>query len=183
MSKFLLLAAAVLIAKKKKHQRQWWKERLTLEGRQRRDRRYPRSALRAYNESSFKYMFDSSSDQALLNACGVDHQEFLQLLGLFQPLFDAHTFDEQTGEVFRKKQIGRPRSIDAVGALGMLLMWYRTKGPLNRSFPLIFGVTNSPMHRWLKLSKVCLLKALQKYKPTAPTAQQCEAYCEAIASR
>jgi hypothetical protein len=122
----------------------------------------------------------SKNDQALLNACGVDNNEFNQLLALFQPLFDEFTFDEKSGEIYKKKKPGRPRSFDAIGALAMVLMWYRTKGPVNRVFPLIFGLTNSPMERWLNFSKVLLMKALHEYKPRLPSGEQCEEYVTAI---
>jgi DDE superfamily endonuclease len=183
MSNFILLAAAYLIMKKKKIKKKAWKNRLTLEGRRRRDRRYPRCSLRLYHESPFHHLFTCQNDQALLNACGVDHDEFHRLLQLFQPHFDECTFNEKTGEIYKKKHPGRRRSIDAVGALGMVLMWYRTKGPLNRSFPLIFGLTNTPMERWLLFAKVCLLQALVNYKPTMPSGEQCEEYVKAICDR
>ena len=131
-----VLAATSLILKKRRKKHQKWKDRLTAAGKLRRDYWFPRSSIKGYNESPFKYLFDNSNDQALLNACGVDHEEFLKLLELFGPLFDEHMFDEKTGEVYRKKQTGRPGSIDAVRALGMVLMWYQTKGPLNPGFPL-----------------------------------------------
>jgi hypothetical protein len=34
---------------------------------------------------------------------------------------------------------GQPRSIDAIGCLGLILMWYRTKGAVTRSLALTFG--------------------------------------------
>jgi hypothetical protein len=40
----------------------------------------PRTALRTYKYSSFRYLFLSSNDQALLNATGNDHASFRKLL-------------------------------------------------------------------------------------------------------
>ena len=84
----------------------WKQANLNSEGRQRRDRRYPRVSLRRYDESPFKHLFDSGSEQALLNATGVDHLEFGRLLEKFQPLFDSHTLDENTGRIVKKKRTG-----------------------------------------------------------------------------
>jgi hypothetical protein len=77
-------------AKKIQRKQQQWKQRmLTEEGKQRRDKRYPRAALKFYKDSPFKYLYDSGNDQALLNACGVDHEEFSKLLCLFEPLYQT----------------------------------------------------------------------------------------------
>jgi hypothetical protein len=86
---YLYLHLAQLEDEAEKNQRkQQWKQRmLTEEGRRRRDKRYPRAALKFYNDSPFKYLYDSGNDQALLNACGVDHEEFSKLLDLFEPLY------------------------------------------------------------------------------------------------
>ena len=60
-----------------------YKEWLTLEERQRRDRRVPRCALRPYKYSSFQYLYISGNHQTLINATGRDHQFFDALLQLF----------------------------------------------------------------------------------------------------
>jgi hypothetical protein len=68
-----------------------------------------------------------------LNATGVDYNEFNQLLGEFQQIFDTHTVEESTGRIVEKttNNKGKNPSIDARGAFGLVLMWYRTKGPSN----------------------------------------------------
>ena len=118
---------------------------ITSEGRRRRDRRYPRSCLRGYEDSPFKHLYNSGNDQGLLNATGVDQVEFHRLLSRFRPVFENYTFTEDNGLVKAKSTRGRPRSIDAIGCLGLVLMWYRTKGATNRSLPLVFGLTFSPL--------------------------------------
>ena len=75
---------------------------LSAEDKKRRDRRTPRIALRRYNLSPFLYMFGSGDDQALLNCCGVDHKVFDELLHMFEPLFDAYTYDVIAGCVRKK---------------------------------------------------------------------------------
>jgi hypothetical protein len=195
MTKLRLLPAIGLLLLLKKQQDeeddndQTWNQRsLSAEGRRRRDRRYPRVALKRFVESPFKHLFDSGNEQALLNATGVDHVEFNRLLGLFKPIFDSHILDEKTGFIRRKVTStsttsgyrGRPRSIDAVGCLGLILMWYRTTGAVNRSLPLIFGLTQTPMDRWLRFGKRCLFVALDNFKPKLPSADDVQAYKQAL---
>jgi hypothetical protein len=157
----------------------------TEEGRQRRDKRYPRAALKFYNNSPFKYLYNSGNDQALLNACGVDHEEFSKLLELFEPLYRTYTFDESTGQIKKKSQYnrGHPRSIDAIGCLGLVLFWYRTKGAAGRTICLVFGITNSPLERWLRFGKLLLYQSLQAYKPKLPSRDQVESYVAAITTK
>ena len=52
----------------------------------RHDRRIPRSALTKCNYSSFKYLYSSGNDQALLNTTGNDHYSFDLLLSKFKIL-------------------------------------------------------------------------------------------------
>ena len=68
---------------------------LSAEDKRRRDRRTPRAALKKYRFSSFKYLFDSKNDQALLNCCGLDHAVFAELLSMFEPLFHRYTLDDK----------------------------------------------------------------------------------------
>ena len=96
-----LFLATILVLKEEEEAdqppQQWTIRSLDLEGPRRRDRRYPRISLRPYVESPFKYLLDSGNDQALLNATGVDHEEFMRLLDLFQPIFERHVIVERTG--------------------------------------------------------------------------------------
>ena len=135
-----------------------------------------------YSESPFKYLYDSKNDQALLNATGVDHREFSRLLSVFGPTFERYTYDEVAGLVRKKQSIkkGRPRSLPAEGCLGLVLMWFRTTGTRSRTLPLIFGLTYTPMERWLAFGKKCLFTSLSEYKPTYPSVQKVEAYKAAL---
>ena len=99
---------------------------LSSEDRQRRDRRTPRVAIRRYSESSFYYLFNSGNDQALLNCCAVDHKVFRELLGMFKPVYDKFTVDDESGLIrevnFTRtgQPKGRQRELDAVGAQNLL---------------------------------------------------------------
>ena len=77
---------------------------------------------------------------------GLDYESFTKLLHKFQSKWHGYTFDEST-MVIRKKKTnifnlkGRPRDLDAVGGLGLVLVWFRTKGPCNRV--ALFGSCSS----------------------------------------
>ena len=110
------------------------KPELSLEDKRRRDRRTPRIALRKYSKSSFLYLYQSGNNQALLNCCAVDHRVFRELLNMFKPIFKSYRYDENSGQLRKLKktpwggQKGRKRDMDAVGTLGLVLYWYRTRG-------------------------------------------------------
>jgi len=126
-------------------------------------------------------------DQALLNCCAVDHKVFRQLLKIFQPVFDGHTVDKKTGRIRKKKgPRGRPRELDAIGALGLVLYWYRTRGSCARSLVLPFGITSTCMYEWLKFSRRVLLSVLQhvpEAKVLPPTNAEVEEYANAISTK
>lgn len=162
---------------------------LSDEDRRRRDRRTPRIAIKKYNKSAFYYLFGSGNDQALLNCCAVDHKVFRSLLELFEPMFVRHMPDPDTGEVRpvvltrTGKPKGRQREIDATGCLGLVLYWYRTRGSVARAIAMAFGLTSTPMYRWLKFSRKLLLVILGKHplaKVTAPSKEELEKYVVAI---
>ena len=107
-----------------------YRPELSMEERRRRDKRTPRIAIRKYPYSAFQYMHASGNDQALLNCCGVDHLVFKKLLQLFKPAFEAHVPDRITGTIKKLKltkhgkQQGKPREINALGSLGLILFWF-----------------------------------------------------------
>jgi hypothetical protein len=145
-----------------------YKEWLTLEERQRRDRRVPRCALRPYKYSSFQYLYISGDQQALINATGHDHQSFNALLQLFGPTYKYWTFEDCTGKIRRKildingEPLGRQRDMPAVGCLGLVLTWYRTRGSCARALVMIFGQTSTPMYKWIKFGRRILLHVLSR---------------------
>ena len=167
---------------------------LSIENRRRRDRRYPRASVQFYEQSPFRYIFLSGDEQALLNACGVDHKVFDELLQRFQPVFDTHTLDRATGHIKKMKLLadGTPRQhpvdrhLDATGCLGLVLFWYRTRGSCARSLALHFGLTSTPLYRWIRMGRRVLLYALQ-HDPAAkvysPTAAEVDGYIGAIGAK
>ena len=161
---------------------------LTLEERRRRDRRIPRSALRPHCESPFRYLFNSGNDQGLINATGLDFEVFNELLTIFHPLTHEYCLDEKdrikmvtkTRNGTRK---GRRRSIDSTGILGLVLMWYRTRGSCARGLSFVFGLTSTTLYRWLNFGRRLLLSALIKHpsaKVCLPTQDEFNEYAAAI---
>ena len=122
-----------------------YKKWLNIESRCRRNRRVPRSALRTWKFSSFRYLYLSGNNQALINATGHDHASFSRLLELFRDPFYFNTFDKGTGFI-RPKELdvlgnpcGRPRDLNPIGCLGLVLMWCRTRGATSRTLNIMFG--------------------------------------------
>ena len=165
---------------------------LSDEEKRRRDRRYPRKAVRVYKYSSFKYLYTSGNNQALLNATGFEHRSFEMLLTKFKKTYDNHMISLSTGRIC-KKQIdndglprGKPRGLNAVGALGLVLMWYRTRGSCARALSLLFGQTSTPMYKWLKFSRKVLLHVLSRdlnAKVIPPTVDKIRFYQNIIGSK
>ena len=165
---------------------------LSAEDKQRRDKRIPRISIKRYTESPFYYLFQSRNDQSLLNLCAVDHEVFQELLDMFKPVYDKYTVDDSTG-IIREvtfttdgfKQ-GRQRDLDAIGALGLVLFWYRTRGSLTRSVTMAFGLTATPLYKWLKFSRRVLLFVLQDHpcaKVCSPSDEEVYEYNTAIRAK
>lgn len=58
------------------------------------------------------------------------------------------------------KLYGRKRDLSAVGCLGLVLMWYHTRGSCARLLALIFGQSSTPMYTSLKFGRKVLLFTL-----------------------
>mgnify|MGYP000125822197 FL=1 len=164
-------------------------DEMSMEEKRRRDRRIPRCALGPYLKSPFHFLFNSGNDQALLNATATDHKVFANLVALFQPWYDRYTFDKETGEIRlikvsrNGKKYGRKRELDAVGCLGLVLHWFRTRGSCARALSMAFGTTSTPLYKWLKFGRRVLLVALQhvpQAKVTLPNGEEVQSYVRAI---
>jgi hypothetical protein len=170
------------------------KPNLSLEERRRRSKKIPRIALKKYSQSAWRYMFDSKNNQALINCCGVDHEVFSKLIEVFEPVFNTYTIDRKSGLIRKLKpsamgtgtRTGRRRKVDAIGVLGLVLFWFRTRGSAARAISLAFGLTSSCMYDWLRFGRRTLLYALQ-FHPDAqvkpPTGAEINRYVEAVANR
>ena len=81
---------------------------------------------------------------------------------------------------------GRPRDLDAVGGLGLVLAWFRTKCPCNRSLVMIFGQTSTPLYKWLKFARCVLLSVLMDDPDSqirSPTAEEVASFQAAIGAK
>eukprot|EP00536_Pseudo-nitzschia_multiseries_P011992 jgi/Psemu1/30616/gm1.30616_g len=161
------------------------------EDKKRRDHRTPRIAIKQYSQSAFMYLYRSGNDQALLNCCGVDHVVFRELLDIFEPLFNSHTVDKKTGSIQKFKEYNEQnfmcrREFDATGCLALILFWLQTRGSAARAVAIAFGLTASPMYRWLKFRRKLLLSALQDHpaaKVCLPNEEETQQYIDAIAAK
>ena len=169
-----------------------YKRYLSEEERRLRDRRYPRCAVQPFKYSNFYHLYESKNDQALANATGHDFNSFDNLLRLFAPVYNLNTYDEQL-RVIRPKILdaegnrkGRPRDLPACGCLGLILMWYRTKGSCARTLAVMFGQTSTPMYKWLKFGRRVLLHVLSR-TPEAqvklPIPEEVASFKEAVADK
>ena len=163
---------------------------LSKDDKRRRDRRTKRVALRYYRNSSFYYLFQSGDDQSLLNCCAVDHWVFQSLLEVFEPVFHQYMVDESTGSI-RKCILtregvpkgGKRQVVDATCCLGLVLYWYRTRGSVARSTSMAFGLTSTPMYKWIKFGCQILLFVLQNHpsaKIVPPSKEDLQNYVDAI---
>ena len=165
---------------------------LSKDEKRRRDRRTKRVALRYYTNSSFYYLFHSGDDQSLLNCCAVDHRVFRSLLDVFQPIFHQYMVDEKTGcirkRTFTREGLpkGRRRQVDATCCLGLVLYWYRTRGSVARSTSMAFGLTATPMYKWIKFGRRILLFVLHNHpsaKIRPPSQEELDSYVSAIGAK
>eukprot|EP00535_Pseudo-nitzschia_heimii_P000494 CAMPEP_0197173578 /NCGR_PEP_ID=MMETSP1423-20130617/456_1 /TAXON_ID=476441 /ORGANISM="Pseudo-nitzschia heimii, Strain UNC1101" /LENGTH=128 /DNA_ID=CAMNT_0042622413 /DNA_START=610 /DNA_END=993 /DNA_ORIENTATION=- len=84
------------------------------------------------------------------------------------------------------KPKGRKREIDAIGCLGLVLFWYRTRGSYARAIVIVFGLTVTPMYKWLRFSQRVLLSVLNDNPlaaVTPPSIAEVEEYTAAIARK
>ena len=152
-----------------------------------RDRRYPRCSVPRWIDSPFKFLLDSQNDQALLNATGLSFYCFNELVSFFKPYYYGYTFDQSKGTIRKlRTKNGRKRELPAEGALGLVLVWYRTRGSVARGLQHFFGLTSSPIYNWLRFSRRILLYSLQEKVPASavkkPTPEEVEIYSSAISS-
>ena len=94
-----------------------------------RDSRIPRIALQDPSKSSWRKLYTSNNDQALITLTGLDHATFGWLHNKFESMYKKYT---PFGEEGRMRLItgagGRPRLMSAADALGLALAWTRTHG-------------------------------------------------------
>ena len=91
-------------------------------------RRLPGPSLLSTKQSPWRQMFHSECDQAMITCTGFCRTSFLYILIRFAPLFDYNTLFMGDTIVGKNPAKGRKRKIRAEDALGLMLMWTRTRG-------------------------------------------------------
>jgi len=137
------------------------RSRLDLESRRRRMMRIPRKSLQDPSDSAFSVLYKSASNQSLITLTGFDHNSFRFLLERFSPLYNMYTPYSTNGciQLVRKDRGGRPRSMNAIEALGLALAWFRTRGS-EMGLCIIFGLSASVCSLFIRFSHRILLKLL-----------------------
>ena len=103
----------------------------------------PRRSLVYFRQSTLMWLYQSSSDQAIIVATGLGHRCFSYVLQRFIPLFNINTPHSSDGVIRFKKSTGRRRRrISPTIYLGLVLIWTKTR---RSTAPLcmIFGLTNT----------------------------------------
>ena len=138
---------------------------LSAEGAQRRLRSLPRVALVDPNASPWQKIYNSGNDQAFI-VTDFDTDAFHVLLAKFEPLFTSHIpwTGLQDGCTYarvkqRASPRGRPRKVSASQCLGLVLSWYRFKGP-EYTMQGWFGFTGTHVNVWLRFGGRMLFRAL-----------------------
>jgi hypothetical protein len=136
-----------------------------------------RRAIREYRDSPFYYLLHSGCRQSMITVTGFDYRSFYSLLQVFSPFFfnaSPYSLDEER----RLNRTGRPRKIDAVTCLGLVLVWTRSQGGLVFLQP-IFGLTYSCLALWLRFGIRVLQNALRRHplaRVSSPTVDEVREY-------
>lgn len=155
------------------------------EDRQLRQRRIPRISLQDSHQSSWRRLFFSENDQALITLTGLDHATFHNLLQLFQPIFDNYTPFGEGDQIQKISPRGRKRAVQALDILGLVLTWTRTRGSL-LSLQLHFGLSMTNLTMYLRFGRRIVVEVL-KNNPLAaikiPSPEKVEEYKQLVAEK
>lgn len=125
---------------------------LSIEERRQRYRKIPRCALIPLRLSPWRKLLASQNDQAYITMMGFDCESFHKILEKFGPMFSTHTPFDKSGmivEIEYDDNRGRKREVQPVDCLGLVLVWTRTRGPLN-VLQLVFGLTYTNLSVYLR---------------------------------
>ncbi len=125
-----------------------------------RHRRIPRCALPLPQESPWRRVFYSNSDQALITLTGVDFNTFNFLHERFETWYKQYTPFTQNGCIrLKKNPAGRPRLLMSFDCLGLILAWTWTRGS-NMVLQLIFGMSMTGILDYLCFCMHVLVRVL-----------------------
>jgi hypothetical protein len=146
-------------------------------------RKKTRRAIREYRDSPFYYLLHSGCRQSMITVTGFDYRSFYSLLQVFSPFFfnaSPYSLDEER----RLNRTGRPRKIDVVTCLGLVLVWTRSQGGLVFLQP-IFGLTYSCLALWLRFGIRVLQNCLRRHplaRVSAPMVEEVQEYQQIVAT-
>lgn len=152
--------------------------------------RYPRISFSYAAESSFKQLFDSTNEQALLNATGVDHRTFNKMLASSRPSFDRDILDEKTGLIRRKKlpMLALTSANVYRGRQRCWLSWFdialvSSYGCCEQFASAYLWFEPNTNGEMVTTCERCLFLAQQQNKPALPSREDVEAYKEALSAK
>ena len=142
----------------------WFYNQLSEMERRRCQRQIPRSALLLPSESAWRRAYHANNDQAMITLTGLDCVTFAFILQDFEYYFDNYSPYSTDGTIVRVEKVGRckgrPRLVKASDALGLVLVWTRTRGS-KFVLEVIFGMTQTCVSLYLTFSIVLLISVLQ----------------------
>ena len=98
------------------------------------------------SESAWQKAYNSGSDQAMITLTGLDCETFSFVLQDFSYYFENFSPYSKDGTITPVQEIGRgkgrPRIVSASDALGLVLVWTRTRGS-KFVLEVIFGMTQT----------------------------------------
>ena len=120
-------------------------------------RRIPRCALRRPEQSAWRQVFESGSDQALITMTGLDFETFRSIEPDFRFFYNRYSPYSKDGVIVALQldgdnnvRTGRPRMMSAADGLGLVLTWTRTCGS-TMVLQLIFGMTQTSISDYLTI--------------------------------
>ena len=109
-----------------------FRQKLSAEGRKRRDSWISRAAQQHPSRSTFSVSFGSGCDLSVITLTVLDHHTFRRLLEKFAPAFERCSPYCTEGMIrrlpLRSKKRGRPHLLSACHCIGLILSWGRSKG-------------------------------------------------------
>ena len=167
----------------------WFYNHLSELERRRRQRQIPLSALLLPSQSAWRRAYHANCNQAMITLTGLDCATFAFILQDFEFCFDNYSPYSMDGTIFRVEKFGRrkgrPRLVQASDALGLVLVWTRTRGS-KFVLEVIFGMTQTCVSLYLSFSIVLLISVLQgneDAKIRRPSIEKIQQYQHAVASR
>jgi hypothetical protein len=158
------------------------------------ERRLPRAALLLPSASPWMKLFIANIDTALITVTGFNYEAFDELFVMFEKIFEtASPYNKRDQQdivttdhrlLNPKETRGRHRLIDAKSCLGLVLTWYRFRGP----YYILqgwFGLTSSCLIVWLNFGREIVHTILKndKSKVEMPSSEKIQQYKDIIRRR